>query len=70
LINEFRPKVTWNRDRVQLCSDGSYELLESRKIRRQKVPVASWIAIKLEKNDSASSNRIDDMAADEAEKFV
>ena len=47
--------MTWNRDRVQLCSDGSYELLEARKIRRQKVP-ASRIAVKIENNGSVASD--------------
>ena len=61
LIQEFRSKVAWNRDRVQLCSDGSYELLETRKIRRQKIAVAPWIAIKLENTASVASNGVDDM---------
>lgn len=61
LIDDFRSDVSWNRDRVQLCSDGSYELLEPRKIRRQKLPVAPWISVKLEGTKSCASKASEDM---------
>jgi hypothetical protein len=61
LIDEFRTKVTWNRDRVEFCSDGTSQLLEPQKTRRQKISIPSWIAIKLEGKKCESSNRNDDI---------
>lgn len=61
MINEFRSEIKWNRDRVQFCSDGSYLLLEARKLRRQKVPVPSWMTIKLENAKATATAETDDM---------
>jgi hypothetical protein len=46
-LSDYRSAVAWNRDSVEFRSDGTYEFLPQRKIRRQRVKVAPWIAIKL-----------------------
>jgi hypothetical protein len=46
-LSDYRSAVAWNRDSVEFRSDGTYEFLPPRKIRRQRVKVAPWIAIKL-----------------------
>lgn len=53
-LQEFRSLVTWNRESVEFRSDGTYEFLAPRKVRRYKI--APEIAIKLGANEPFSSD--------------
>ena len=41
LLGEFKRVASSQRDRVEVCSDGSYMLLEERKVRGKKRPIAN-----------------------------
>jgi hypothetical protein len=56
-LQEFRSSVTWNRENVEFRSDGTYDFLTPRKVRRYKV--APDIAIKLGANEANMAEHID-----------
>jgi hypothetical protein len=56
-LQEFRSSVTWNRENVEFRSDGTYEFLAPRKVRRYRV--APEVAIKLGANEMNPPGHVD-----------